>query len=621
MYKKFILNNRGEEFHIIRNRVIVSSLIVLFLLFLTLARIFYLQILEHDHFTTLSQHNRVKVLPIAPIRGLIYSRDGVLLADNHPSFSLEIIPERVDDMEKLLADFQALISINEDDVLRFKKLVKRKRLFESIPLRFNLTETEVAILSVNLHKFSGADILARLNRYYPHGKEVVHSIGYVGRIDEEELKRVDVSNYSGTTHIGKLGVEKSYEDILHGKVGYQQVEVNAQGRIIRVLDRQAPEAGKNVNLSLDLGLQKVANESLAGRKGAIVAMDPNNGEVLALVSSPAYDPNLFVNGIDTRSYKALLNAKDKPLINRAINGRYPPGSTIKPFLGLVALESGIKEEHEDVWCPGWYSLKGSEHRYRDWKKQGHGRADLSFAIMQSCDVYFYTLAHEMGINRIHKHLSQFGFGQRTGIDVNGESSALLPSREWKKRALKQPWYPGETLIVGIGQGYTLTTPLQLVTATSALASYGKLLKPRLVKSIKDPIKQKENLLSTALVNKVPIKDKNHWETVIKAMVDVVHGARGTARRSGLNAAYKFAGKTGTAQVIGIAQDEEYEKEELAEKFHDHAWFIAFAPAEAPKIAVAILVENGGSGSRSAAPIARQLFDQYLLKKPLGTGEY
>lgn len=619
MYKKYILNNRGEELQIIRNRIIVSSLLVLLILLLILARVFYLQILEHDHFTTLSQHNRLKVLPIAPIRGLIYSRDGVLLADNHASFSLEIIPERVDDMESLLSDLRNLIEINEDELSRFRKLVKKKRLFESIPLHFNLTETEVAILSVNLHKYSGVDIIARLNRYYPHGKEVVHSIGYVGRIDEEELKQVDVSNYSGTTHIGKLGVEKSYEDILHGKVGYQQVEVNAQGRIIRVLDRQPPEAGKNIYLSLDLGLQKVANQALAGRKGAIVAMDPTNGEVLAFVSSPAYDPNLFVNGIDTKSYKALLSAKDKPLINRVLNGKYPPGSTIKPFLGLMALESGVIDDHENVWCPGWYSLKGSKHRYRDWKKQGHGQVDLSYAIMQSCDVYFYTLAHEMGINRIHKLLAQFGFGKKTGIDIGGESSALLPSREWKKRALKQPWYPGETLIVGIGQGYFLATPLQLAAATSALANYGKLMKPRLVKSIRDPNTQKEDVLSAELVNKLPIKEKQNWQTVIKAMIDVVHGARGTARRSGLDAAYEFAGKTGTAQVVGIAQDEKYDKDELSEKFHDHAWFIAFAPASAPRIAVAILVENGGSGSRSAAPIARKLFDQYLLKKAAEAG--
>lgn len=619
MYKKYILNNQGEELHLIRNRALVCSILILLLLFLIIGRVFYLQILQHDHFTTLSQHNRVKVLPIAPIRGLIYSRDGVLLADNHPSFSLEIIPEVVEDLDVILDELKSLINIEEDDLSRFKKLVKKKRLFESIPLRFNLTEQEVAVLSVDLHKLPGADIVARLNRHYPYGKDVVHAIGYVGRIDEEELKRLDKSNYSGTTHIGKLGVEKSYEDVLHGQVGFQQVEVNAQGRVIRVLDRQPPEAGKNIYLSLDLGLQKVANTALKDKKGAIVAIDPSNGEVLAFVSSPTYDPNLFVNGIDTKSYKALLNAKDRPLINRAISGKYPPGSTIKPFLGLVAQESGVKDAHEDVWCPGWYSLKGSEHRYRDWKKQGHGRADLTYAIMQSCDVYFYSLAYEMGINKIHKHLSEFGFGQQSGIDIGGESSALLPSREWKKRALDQPWYPGETLIVGIGQGYALATPLQLAVATSALANYGKLISPRLVSSLRDPISQETQFLSGSLKNEISISDKHHWDVVIQAMVDVVHNVRGTARRSGLEAAYQFAGKTGTAQVVGIAQDEEYDKEEIAEEFHDHAWFIAFAPAEAPRIAVAILVENGGSGSSSAAPIARQLFDHYLLDNSIEAG--
>ena len=617
MYKRFILNNRGEELVLIRQRIILSGLIILLLLSALALRIFYLQVVEHEHYKTLSQHNRVKILPIPPIRGLIYSRDGVLLADNHPSFSLEIVPEHVDDMDVLLLELAQLVSISHDDLNRFRKTLKRKRLFESIPLRFNLSEQEVAVLSVNLHKLTGADIVARLNRYYPHAGDVVHTIGYVGRIDEEEMQSVDKSNYSGTTHIGKLGVEKSYEDILHGKVGYQQVEVNAQGRIIRVLDRQPPEAGKNLYLSLDLGLQKVASQALEGRKGAIVAMDPNNGEILAFVSTPVYDPNLFVNGIDSRSYKFLLNAVDRPLINRTINGKYPPGSTIKPFLGLMALEAGIKNQHEEVWCPGWFSLKGNKHRYRDWKKQGHGHVDLSYAIMQSCDVYFYSLAYEMGIDKINESLGQFGFGKPTGIDIGGESSALLPSREWKKKALKQPWYPGETLIVGIGQGYMLVTPLQLAAATSVLANGGKFISPHLVSKTMDPISQEESFPYKPDVISLPKKNIENWQHVVQSMVDVVHAPRGTARRSGLDAEYQFAGKTGTAQVIGIAQDEEYEKDELDERFHDHAWFIAFAPAESPKIAVAILVENGGGGSRSAAPIARKLFDQYLLKKTSG----
>ncbi len=612
MHKRLILDNKDQQQQIIHLRLFVASLSIFFFLLLILFRIFNLQILQYDHFKTLSQDNRVKVLPIAPIRGLIYSRDGVLLADNHPSFSLEITRERIENLEETIKYLRTLIAISDEELTRFTLRSKKKRPFESIPIRFNLTEEEVALLSVNSHRLNGANVVARLNRYYPHGDTTVHSIGYVGRIDEEELKTLDHSNYSGTTHIGKLGVEKSYEDRLHGKVGYQQVEVNAQGRIIRVLDRKAPASGKNIHLSLDLSLQKLANEALVDKRGAIVAIDPQNGDILAFVSAPSYDPNLFVNGIDTKSYQALLDSNDRPLINRALNGKYPPGSTIKPFLAFSALESDSINSQEEVWCPGWYSLKGHEHRYRDWKKQGHGYADLNYAIMQSCDVYFYTLAYAMGIDQIFTGLAQFGFGKKTGIDIFGESRALLPSREWKEKTYNQPWYPGETLIVGIGQGYTLVTPLQLATATSSLANQGTVYKPHIVKSIFDPVDNVETHVKSLVANNISSENQEHWQIVVTAMKNVVHHASGTARRSGFNAAYQFAGKTGTAQVVGIAQDEEYEKEELAEEFHDHAWFIAFAPVDDPKIAIAILVENGGSGSASAAPIARRLFDHYLL---------
>ena len=472
MQKKFILNNKELEQQIIHQRIFVALILIVLIFLSLIARVFYLQVVQYDHFTTLSQENRVKILPIAPIRGLIYSRDGILLADNYSSFSLEITPEKVDDFEQTIASIKSLISINDEQLVRFNKLLKKKRKFESIPLKFNLSQQEVAKISVNSHKLPGVETIARLNRYYPHGNVTVHSIGYVGRIDEEELKTLDVSNYRGTTHIGKLGIEKSYEDTLHGKVGYQQVEVNAQGRIIRVLDRKAPESGKNLKLNIDLSLQQKANDALGDRKGAIVAMDPRNGELLAFVSKPNYDPNLFVNGIDRKSYQKLITSEERPLINRALNGKYPPGSTIKPFLGYAALELEKIREREEVWCPGWFSLKGSTHRYRDWKKQGHGSTDLNHAIMESCDVYFYSLAYDMGIDTIHKSLNEFGFGKQTGIDIEGESSALLPSREWKRKKFNQPWYPGETVIVGIGQGYSLVTPLQLVNATSALANLG-----------------------------------------------------------------------------------------------------------------------------------------------------
>jgi len=608
----FTLKDTEEESRLIRLRVYSAVVIIILLVMVLVARLFYLQVIRHDHFITLSQSNRVKVLPIAPIRGLIFSRDNVLLADNQPSFSLELIPEQIDNLDKTIGQLSRLIDIDEDSISRFKKLRREKRRFESIPLKFNLSEGEVARFSVERHKIPGAKVIARPYRYYPEKSGLVHALGYVARIDEKDLQNIDESDYLGTTHIGKLGVEKAYEDILHGRVGHQQVEVNAQGRIIRVLERTPPEPGQNIYLTLDLSLQTAASKIMQGKRGSIVAMDPDNGDILAFVSSPAYDPNPFVNGIDSKSYKVLLSSRDTPLINRALNGKYPPGSTVKPFLGIAALMFGVRNTDEAIWCRGWYTLRGHDHRYRDWKKGGHGHVDLNYAIMQSCDIYFYTLAHDLGITKLNKALTNFGFGIKTGIDIGGESAALVPSIDWKRSALNQPWYPGETLIAGIGQGYVLATPLQLVTATAALANHGKRVLPRLVYKISDPISGESTLLPIATPTYVVGYKQEHWDFVIQAMQDVVHGPRGTARRSGANAAYRFAGKTGTSQLFGIGQDVKYEKDKVPEHLRDHALFIAFAPLEAPKIALAIIVENGGSGSSTAAPIARKLLDHYLL---------
>ncbi len=608
----FTIKDTEEESRLIRLRVYSAVVIIILIVMALVARLFYLQVIRHDHFITLSQSNRVKVLPIAPIRGLIFSRNNVLLADNQPSFSLELIPEQIDNLDKTIGQLSRLIDIDEDSVNRFKKLRREKRRFESIPLKFNLSEDEVARFSVERHKIPGAKVIARPYRHYPEKSTLVHALGYVARIDEKDLQKIVESNYLGTTHIGKLGVEKAYEDILHGHVGHQQVEVNAQGRIIRVLERTPPEPGKNIYLTLDLSLQTVALSLMQGRKGSIVAMNPDNGDILALVSSPAYDPNPFVNGIDSKSYKVLLSSRDTPLINRALSGKYPPGSTIKPFLAIAALMFGVRDVDEKTWCKGWYTLKGQDHRYRDWKKGGHGHVDLNYAIMQSCDVYFYTLAHDLGITKLNQALTNFGFGFKTGIDIGGESTGLVPSIDWKRSALNQPWYPGETLIAGIGQGYVLTTPLQLVTATAALANHGKRVLPRLVYKISDPISGESTLLPVATPEYVAGYKQEHWNFVIQAMEDVMHGARGTARRSGANAAYRIAGKTGTAQLFGIGQDEKYEKDKVPEHLRDHALFIAFAPARQPKIALAIVVENGGSGSSTAAPIGRKLLDHYLL---------
>ncbi len=616
MVQETILKDNEHESGLITKRVYFSGFIILLLILMIVSRVFYLTVLQHEHFTTLSKSNRVKITPIPPIRGLIYSRDGVVLAENKPTFSLEVIPEQIDDVDKLIDQLKGIISIEDSDINRFKKSLKKKRRFENVALRLNLNEEEVALFAVNRHRFSGVDVVAGLNRYYPLGEELVHTIGYVARIDEDDVKQLNASNYSGTTHIGKLGIEKSYESLLHGDVGYQQVEVNAQGRVIRVLERSAPKPGEDLHLTIDLSLQRIAIEALKNKRGAIVAMDPVNGNILTFVSSPGYDPNKFVNGIDSKSYKALLSSKDKPLINRITRGKYPPGSTIKPFLGLVALDNGVRKLNDESWCPGWFSLKGHEHRYRDWKKQGHGHTDLHKAITQSCDVYFYMLAHELGINRIYEGLSKFGLGKQTGIDIGGEAKGLLPSREWKREAIGQAWFPGETLIMGIGQGYALTTPLQLAKATASLANRGKIVRPRLVFKTSNSITNEVKALPVYAEDPITISNNTYWDNIIKSMRDVVHGVGGTAWRSGLNAKYEFAGKTGTAQVIGIAQDKEYKKDEIAEEFQDHALFIAFTPVEAPRIAVAIIVENGGGGSKTAAPIARKMFDQFMNSKGL-----
>ncbi|MEX2523520.1 MAG: penicillin-binding protein 2 [Gammaproteobacteria bacterium] len=612
MSPAFTLGDPEQEHRLLRWRIVLAGLLMLAIFLAIMVRIFHLQVLQHDHFTTLSQSNRVKIVPIPPTRGLIFSSDGVLLADNRSSFSLELTPEHIEDLDGTIDRLREFVEIDAASINRFRNRLGKNRRFESIPLQFNLSDEEVARISVNLYRFPGVDVKARLNRYYPLGANLAHTVGYVGMIDERELATLDRSNYSATSHIGKIGVEKAYEDLLHGKVGHQQVEVNAQGRVIRVLDRTPPVPGENIYLSLDVSLQNIAMDALGERRGAIVAMDPRDGSILAMASSPSYDPNLFVNGIDSPTYRALLSSSGTPLLNRGLQGTYPPGSTIKPILAFAALQHGIRENDAETWCPGWYQLKGSSHRYRDWKKEGHGHTDLRKAIVESCDVYFYSLAQDLGIERIHEGLAQFGLGQKTGIDIGGESSGLVPSREWKRRALGQPWYPGETLIAGIGQGSTLVTPLQLAVATSAIANRGHVIKPHIVDEARDALSNKKLLDSgREVIHRVRQTESEDWEEIIGAMHDVVQGERGTARASGRGANYQFAGKTGTAQVISIGQDEEYDEDIIPEILRDHALFIAFAPLESPRIAIAIIVENGGSGSSTAAPIARQLFDHYL----------
>lgn len=614
MPRNYTLNDTRREYRQVRDRIIAAGVIICLLVASLLARVTYLQVVRHDHYTTLSQDNRVKIQPLPPMRGLIFSRDKVLLADNRPSFNLELVPEQVQGMDQVLRDLGAHVDIDDLDIARFRTELGRHRRFDSIPLRYNLSEDEVANFSVNRHLFPGVDIVASLDRYYPLDANVAHVIGYVGMIDEPELQALDPVNYRGTTHTGKLGIEKAYEDLLHGTVGYQQVEVNAQGRIIRVLDRTPPIAGKNITLTLDVSLQNLAVELLADRRGAIVAIDPRDGGILALVSAPGYDPNPFVHGIDPADYQALLASSATPLLNRALKGRYPPGSTIKPFIGLAALVNGYRTPEIETWCPGWYRLPGKERRYRDWKKGGHGHTDLQNAIAQSCDVYFYNLAVEMGIDEFSQSLWNFGFGHATGMDIGGEAPGLVPSREWKKNTLGQPWYPGETVNVGIGQGSLLVTPIQLATAVAILANHGRVVTPHLLDDAASPAAiQGQYWFSDKLAAVQGQTIERHYQTIIKAMGEVVQGSRGSARASGKDAAYRYAGKTGTAQVIGMPEDDaEADSMDIPAEFRDHALFIAFAPIENPVIAVAIIVEHGEGGSTTAAPIARKLFDHFLL---------
>jgi penicillin-binding protein 2 len=607
--------------HLFESRLFLSRAVTLLvisgvLISVVIGRLVYLQVTAHDHFTTLSEENRVKILPIAPNRGLIYDRNGIILAENLPSYRLEITPEQIRDMPATLAALNEIIPISESDRVRFERLRGRKPRFEAIPLRFHLSDEEVARFAVNRHLFPGVDIQAGLARNYPLGRLAVHAVGYVGRIDEYALQRVDASNYSGTTHIGKVGVEKTYEDLLHGKVGFRQVETNAQGRILRVLSRTPPEPGANLYLTLDSRLQRVAEEAFVDYSGSAVALDPRSGDVLAFVSKPTYDPNPFVNGIELSDYQALQQDLDQPLFNRALRGQYPPGSTIKPFMGLAGLEQGLTGPRTSTYCPGFYTLPGSVRKYRDWKRWGHGKVDLTTAIVQSCDVYFYDLALSMGIDRMYEYLRHFGFGERTHIDISGELPGLLPSREWKRNRLNQPWFPGETIITGIGQGFTLTTPLQLASATATLANQGRRMLPKIVRALQNPGDRSLIPRQPEVSETITIDDPANWDTVIKAMTRVVHDPRGTARSIGADVKYEIAGKTGTAQVFGLKEEEKYEADKIDEKLRDHALFIAFAPVEDPKIAVAVIVENGGGGGAVAAPIARIILDQYLLDNSL-----
>lgn len=603
-----------SDTRVVQSRLVVASIAVLILSSLLLWRLFVLQIDQTERFNTLSQENRIRYLPLPPVRGQIYDRHGVPLAQNLPVYAIEVTPDRVNDMDAALDRVSQLVALGEDDLERFRETLQERPAFETQVLKSSLSDEEVARFSTNQHLIDGVELTARLQRHYPLGQEMVHVVGYVGRISESDMERIDRSAYRGTDYIGKLGVEERYEDILHGEVGYEQVETNAHGKVVRVLDTKKAVAGDDLYLSVDAGLQQAARKHLGDFQGAVVAVKPASGEVLAFASNPAYDPNPFVEGISNSAYQDLRNHPGRPLLNRALNGRYAPGSTIKPFFGMMALENGVSPG-KSVFCPGYYRLPGRSRQYRCWKRQGHGSMNLHNAIVQSCDVYFYQLARDLGIEKLSEGMLKFGLGRTTGIDLNGEPSGLAPTPEWKREVRGEPWYPGETISAGIGQGYTLVTPLQLAMATATLANRGERMEPRVVAYQRDAVTNEVSNDEPLVLEQVEVRDPGYYQRIIDAMTDVVHGDRGTARGSARGVEYRFAGKTGTAQVIGIAQGEQYDENAIAERFRDHALFISFAPVEEPEIAVAVIAENGGGGSRTAAPIARKVMDYYLVGPP------
>jgi penicillin-binding protein 2 len=613
-------NDYQKENRFFLNRAVVAFLFVLLLMAILVSRIYFLQVVEHERFSLLSENNRIKLQPVAPRRGLIYDRNGELLAENRPSFSLTLLKEEVDDVDSLLADVASLVELSATEVESFKKRLKhRRRPHSTVPLKSRLTEEEIAKLSVNFYRLPGLQIEADLVRYYPHPDSLVHAIGYVGRVNERELKTLDPNNYAATHYIGKLGVEKYYEPLLHGQVGLQRVETNVRGRVMRVLEQEDPTPGLDIQLSLDLKLQQFTAKLLEGKRAAVVAIEPKTGEILSLVSNPSYDPNEFVTGISFANYNALRDDKDQPLYNRAIRGAYPPGSTLKPFTALASIDSKSVPIDHQVWDPGFYQLSENGRKWRDWKKTGHGRVDLNHALAESCDVWFYDTASKTPIDVYSDYLGRFGFGQVTSLDLPEAGRAILPSNEWKKRREKQPWYPGDSLNLSIGQGYMIATPLQLATATAVLANRGKWVRPQMIKSFiaENELTAEQTEIIQRLQQKptlpdVELNNPEYFENIIEGMVNVVNAPYGTARKSGAGAEYTMAGKTGTAQVVGIAQDAEYDSEALLERQRDHALFVAFAPAEDPKIAVAVVVENGEGGSKSAAPVAREVIDAWLL---------
>lgn len=626
MQRSVRIKDHHAEQQLFEQRAVVAAIVMLIALGMVIARLVWLQVVRYDYFSDLSQGNRIRIEPVPPNRGLILDRNGLPLATNAPSYQLELTREQVEDIDATLAGIAALNLIDKDDIPTLKRDIRGRRSFDAVPIKLQLTEEELARFAARRHQFPGVEIRPRLTRNYPLAESSVHAIGYVGAISEEDKKRLNMDDYAGTTLTGKNGVEYAFENQLHGKPGFQQLLVNAQGRSVErigdeaaKLERREPVAGNDLFLTIDQRVQQTAEEALRGQRASVVAIDPSNGDIIAFVSTPAFDPNLFARGLTRTQYLALTEDPTRPMYDRALRGVYPPGSTVKPIFAMAGLETGVVTSHDTRFCRGIWSAPGYGRPRRDWERRGHGTVDMRKAIATSCDVYFFDIARLMGIDRMASFVGQFGLGSPTGIDIEGERVGILPSTEWKKKAYVknkalQVWFPGDTISVGIGQGQMLVTPVQLANAIATVAARGERHKPRLVRAIRDVTTGKVRELPPARLPPVKVSSEEAWDVAIGGMVDVANAPYGTARGAMANAPYKVAGKSGTAQVFTVAANEKMRKNsELVEHLRDHALFVAFAPAEAPKIAVAVIVENAPrGGSAWAAPIARRVLDAYLL---------
>ncbi|HGF5003094.1 TPA: penicillin-binding protein 2 [Vibrio parahaemolyticus] len=607
------------EARLFASRAIVAFFGIVVLMGLLVANMYNIQVNQFQDYQTRSNDNRIKVVPIAPNRGLIYDRNGVLLAENRPVFNLELTPEKIKDIDATIQELQTILEITPEQIERFHRERKRTRRFKSVPLLTQLNEKQVAVFSVNQYRFPGVEISATLKRYYPYGEVLTHVIGYVSRINDRDMQRLireeKDANYQATRDIGKLGIEKYYEDLLHGTAGYQEVEVNSRGRVIRTLKYVPPVPGKDIVLNLDINLQLYVHQLLDGRRGSAIVLDPRDNGVLAMVSSPSYDPNAFVHGISGKAYRDLLNDKNRPLVNRTTLGIYPPASTIKPFMAVAALQEGVITPNTTRNDPGYWRIPNSDTRpFRDWLRWGHGRVDVIKSIEESVDTFYYQIAYDLGIDRISNWMMMFGFGDYTGIDIYEESKANMPTRDWKMSRHKTPWYKGDTIPVGIGQGYWTATPMQIAKATSVLVNNGAVSAPHLLKSTIDNGDNFEEQETSEYVTYPPIQNvpEKYWDIAKEGMRRVNHGTRGTARRSFYNMSYQTAGKSGTAQVFGLGENEEYNADEIAEHLRDHALFTGFAPFDDPKVIVTLVLENAGGGSSNGGPMARKIFDRVVL---------